>query len=71
MFFFGVDDDIRQNEGFKNVALGNVVSAHFKAGGRDKKADFLSAEDDILLKRWGARGYELQASHIKIISLGN
>lgn len=37
-------DDIRQNEGFKNVSLGNVLSAK---GGADEKFSFLRDEDQV------------------------
>lgn len=39
------DDEIRQNEGFKNVALGNVIPASLLG----RKMCFLSPEDEALL----------------------
>jgi len=39
------DDDVRQNDGFKNVSLGNVLSAGYK----DTKVTFLSQSDIVSL----------------------
>ena len=40
------DDEIRQNEGFKNVSLGNVLLAAYS----DKRVAFVSHEDQVISK---------------------
>jgi hypothetical protein len=40
------DDDIRQNEGFKNVLLGNVFQTRMES----KQVTFLSPEDRVCVK---------------------
>ena len=43
IYHFPVDDDIRQDEGFKNVSLGNVLSA----AAQDKRVSFLAQEEQV------------------------
>ena len=49
-------DDIRQTEGFKNVSLGNVLSA--KAPG--EKVTFILPSDLELFNKFKAEAFELQ-----------
>ena len=39
-----LDDEIRQNEGFKNVSLGNLLSVT----SQDKRVTFLTSEDQVI-----------------------
>ena len=51
VFIHTTDDDIRQNEGFKNVSLGNVLSAAYQ----DKTVSFISQQEQVCLgnfSRW-------------------
>ena len=49
-------EEIRQNEGFKNVSLGNVITARFKI----PKPNFLSEEDAKILEKYSLASYEVQ-----------
>ncbi len=51
------DDEIRQDEGFKNVNLGNVVSSTEKS---TKKANFVDQEDHELLEKWRSKSFDVQ-----------
>jgi dipeptidyl-peptidase-3 len=52
-------DDIRQNEGFKNVSLGNVLKAGYGASG-DKPVSFVLPADQSLYKKLMGPAFEVQ-----------
>ena len=52
-------DDIRQNVGFKNVSLGNVLKAGYGAAG-DKPVSFVLPEDQALYKDLMGPAFEVQ-----------
>jgi dipeptidyl-peptidase-3 len=52
-------DDIRQNEGFKNVSLGNVLKAGYGASG-DKPVSFVLPSDQRLYKELMGPAFEVQ-----------
>ncbi|KAL5463816.1 hypothetical protein EMCRGX_G032752 [Ephydatia muelleri] len=59
-------DDIRQNEGFKNVSLGNVISS----AGQDKRVTFLLPEDRDLYVRLKGPSFDVQVALHELLGHG-
>uniref|UniRef100_A0A095CCX8 Dipeptidyl peptidase 3 n=2 Tax=Schistosoma haematobium TaxID=6185 RepID=A0A095CCX8_SCHHA len=60
-------DDVRQVDGFKNVSLGNVLSARFK----DPKSEFLREEDKKLYVDHAESSFELQVGLHELLGHGS
>lgn len=60
-------DDIRQNEGFKNVSLGNIIKAAFKSS----KRNFVSKEDSELIDKYSEASFELVVGLHELLGHGS
>lgn len=64
-------DDVRLNYGFKNVSLGNVVSANPKNPKKAEVVSFLNPRYEELFKKWRDDAFEVQVGLHELLGHGS
>ena len=68
-------DDVRLNIGFKNVSLGNILSAAAATGSKDKDGakppSFIKDEDLAVFKKYQAESFEVQVGIHELLGHGS
>jgi len=62
-------DDIRQDVGFKNVSLGNVL--RIRAQPKKKPAQFVKPEDQEIFKKWVGPSFDVQVACHELLGHGS
>ncbi|ODV77354.1 dipeptidyl-peptidase III [Suhomyces tanzawaensis NRRL Y-17324] len=63
-------DDVRLNIGFKNVSLGNVLSAEPKKKKNNEALSFLKADEEELFRKWRVDAFEVQVGLHELLGHG-
>ncbi|KAI5965361.1 MDL2 [Candida pseudojiufengensis] len=63
-------DDVRLNYGFKNVSLGNVLTANPKNPKKEEIITFLDEKDKLKFKKWRDYSFEVQVAAHELIGHG-